>query len=297
MAQYQTLQNSYGPEPAAVEFHHGGPEVALHSGLEPIPGHPPESGLQLVPGQHYYKPYEEQQQQLQPPSGPAPGGNGGKKKILGLSVALFWVLVGAAVLVVLGVALGVGLGVGLRSSQTSALSSSSSSSSTATAEPNTATITSAPASPSSASSSASSSTTSTSTTSAPVTSGTTGIAANSCTSTTVSTYYSSVDSSVTFTEYCFTDWPRGDTSAANSSETIADLEYTTKYTFEDCMDACVKYNKGLSDGETKCAAVTYNSNLTSIIAIGRQGGNCFLKDAKGVDRQGSAESASAAIVY
>jgi hypothetical protein len=67
----------------------------------------------------------------------------------------------------------------------------------------------------------------------------------------------------------------------------------TVYTFEDCMQQCLDYND--SDPATKCTAVTYNSNLTSIIAVGQQGGNCFLKDRKGVNIQGSAESACAAI--
>lgn len=72
---------------------------------------------------------------------------------------------------------------------------------------------------------------------------------------------------------------------------MTDLTYTTVYTFEDCMQECLDYND--SKPKTRCTAVTYNSNLTSI--VGGQGGNCFLKDRKGVNMQGSAESACAAI--
>jgi hypothetical protein len=110
------------------------------------------------------------------------------------------------------------------------------------------------------------------------------------------TYYSNADSSVSFVTYCFTDWPNHDT-AADGNGTVSDLRYTILYSFEDCMDECVRYNAGLTSGESKCAGVTYNSNLTSIVAIGQQGGNCFLKNATGVNRQGSATSACGAIVY
>lgn len=61
------------------------------------------------------------------------------------------------------------------------------------------------------------------------------------------------------------------------------------------MDACISYNDDLEDGGTACMAVAYNSNLTSVIAVGKQGGNCFLKNKRGEDHTGSAESACAAI--
>ena len=92
--------------------------------------------------------------------------------------------------------------------------------------------------------------------------------------------------------YCFTDWYNGD-EAASGNGTVKDLAYTTLYTFEDCMEYCLSYNSAISDGDTECRAVTYNSNLTSI--VNAQGGNCFLKDKQGVNQPGSAESASAVI--
>jgi hypothetical protein len=201
------------------------------------------------------------------------------QKILGLSRTLFWVLAGLVVLVILGVALGAGLGVGLsntnRNTQTSA-----SLSQTTTTPPPTGTPTSSPTT----------SSTTTSTSSAPVTSGTIGLAANSCNFTQPKTYYTS--DGTPFTEYCFTDWPQGRASADNTGK-VVDLMYTTVYTFEDCIQRCLDYNG--SKPKTQCMAVTYNSNLTSIIAVGRQGGNCFLKNKRAVNLQGSAESACAAL--
>lgn len=87
--------------------------------------------------------------------------------------------------------------------------------------------------------------------------------------------------------------------ASDGNGTITDIHYTTVYTFEACMEECISWNAEVDTGNeaTKCAAVTYNSNLTSIIAEGQQGGDCFLKDRKGLDRQGTAESSCAAIVY
>ncbi|POR33693.1 Uncharacterized protein TPAR_06087 [Tolypocladium paradoxum] len=98
-----------------------------------------------------------------------------------------------------------------------------------------------------------------------------------------------------FTEYCFTDWPNG-AEAADGRGNVTDISRTTVDAFEACMEACAKYNKKAGDSGTQCRAITYNANLTSIIETGKQGGNCFLKDKKGVDLQGSAESACAAIV-
>lgn len=135
------------------------------------------------------------------------------------------------------------------------------------------------------------SSTSTSTSSAPVTKGTVGLAANSCNFTTPKTFY--IDNTG-FTEYCFTDWPNHEESFDGKGN-VTDLTRTTVYTFESCMQACLDFNNNLDTGGTRCTAVTYNANLTSIIAIGRQGGNCFLKDKRGINQQGSAESACAAL--
>ncbi|KAJ0114743.1 hypothetical protein N8I77_009329 [Diaporthe amygdali] len=273
------LQNSYGPE--ATLFEHrpqDGPQVVAFEAPEAIPGQSPYHG-------YVSKPYEEKQ---------PPPPKERSKKILGLPVALFWVIIGVVILLVLGISLGVGLGVGLSQRATTSTSPSPSQSSSETSGDIQGTTSTAAAS--STSSTATTSSISSSTSSAPVTSGTTGVADNSCTHQVPSTYYSSADQSVTFTTFCFTDWPNRE-DAADGNGTISDITYTIVYTFEDCMDKCVTYNKDLTEGQTKCAAVTYNSNLTSIVAVGQQGGNCFLKDKKGVNQQGSATSACAAIVY
>lgn len=282
------LQNSYGPEAAMGSHPYEGPQVVPHAGPEAVP---PHSAPEPVPGQspnygYVQKPYEDRQNEAPLPKR--------RKKILGLPIALFWVIVGLVVLLVLGISLGVGLGVGL--SQRAASSSTSSGSSASSSAQDQATTTSASLSSTSTAPSTTTSTPASSTSTAPVTSGTTGVADNSCTHSVPTTYYSEADKSVSFTTYCFTDWPNHDT-AADGNGTVADLKYTILYTFEDCMDECVRYNADLASGETKCAGVTYNSNLTSIVAVGQQGGNCFLKNATGVSRQGSATSACGAIVY
>lgn len=61
------------------------------------------------------------------------------------------------------------------------------------------------------------------------------------------------------------------------------------------MEECIKHNKDMGSNGVACMGVTYNSNLTSIVEVGKQGGNCFLKNKKGVNLPGSAESASAAV--
>lgn len=284
------LQNSYGPEASTIDnYSHGGPEVVPHAAPEVLPHAAPEA----VPGQSPYhgyvvKPYEARQPEPPPPKK--------KKKILGLSVALFWVIVGVVILLVLGISLGVGLGVGLSQRATSSTSSTSPAASTSPEASAQDQATTTPATTSSTSPTTTTSTQASSTSTAPVTSGTTGVADNSCISQVPTTYYSSADSSISFTTYCFTDWPNHDV-AADGNGTVSDLEYTILYTFEDCMDACVRYNEGLTSTETKCAGVTYNSNLTSIVAVGQQGGNCFLKNTRGVNRQGSATSACAGVIY
>lgn len=302
------LANSYGPEAAASEHNRSpAPQVAFDAGASALQvvngrqqGYPNQSGHQFAhtndrpveyyanannkPDEHYATPTPSPKPpgdaQHQPPYGHQ------KKKILGLSRTLFWVLAGLVVLVILGVALGAGLGVGLsntnRNTQTSA-------SPTATQDPASLTTT-TPLPTGTPTSSPTTSSTTTSTSSAPVTSGTTGLAANSCNFTQPKTYYTS--DGTPFTEYCFTDWPQGRT-AADGTGKVTDLKYTTVYTFEDCIQQCLDYNE--SKTKTQCMAVTYNSNLTSIIAVGRQGGNCFLKDKKAVNLQGSAESACAAL--
>lgn len=78
-----------------------------------------------------------------------------------------------------------------------------------------------------------------------------------------------------------------------SDGTVDDLDYTTVYSFEDCMKACIQYNNQNS-GQTQCQAITYQANLTA--AVAGQGGNCFLKNTQGVDVTGEGTlEASAAL--
>lgn len=188
-----------------------------------------------------------------------------------LSRGVFWLAIALAATVALGLGLGVGLGVGLRHKPHH---------DPATSPPNATSQTSLPTS----------SPTST-TTQAPVTSGVQGLAANSCTFRDPKTYRGS--GGAVFVEYCFTDWPRG-VAAANGRDTVVDLKTTITYTFEACMENCIKYNGSIGEDKTRCLAITYNSNLTS--AVGGQSGNCFLKSAKGIEVQASDVSASAALV-
>lgn len=76
---------------------------------------------------------------------------------------------------------------------------------------------------------------------------------------------------------CSVDWPKGIKSADGKAK-VKDLDYRTEYSLEDCIGACVKYNKG--DTKNTCIAVTYSANLTGVFD-GGQGGNCFLKDSIG----------------
>lgn len=45
------------------------------------------------------------------------------------------------------------------------------------------------------------------------------------------------------------------------------------------MDECAAYKPQSVKGNRPCQAVTYNANLDA--SIGPNGGNCFLKDARG----------------
>lgn len=262
MSNGRDLQNSYGPEVTPYQAS-AQPPPEYH---DPPQGQKPDVGAPEVVA----------------PTGPKPE----HKKMLGLRVFVFWTLVALALLVALGVGVGVGVGVGAKHG-----SSSSPASSETPPSDGQGSMTTSATSHSETSSTATSTSTSSAAT-AVATSGTHGLAANSCTSTTPKTYHGADGTS--FTEYCFTDWPNN-SEAADGRGNVTDISRTTVYTFEACMEACVTYNKKVGDSGTQCRAITYNSNLTSIIEIGRQGGNCFLKNKKGVDLQGSAESACAAI--
>lgn len=197
----------------------------------------------------------------------------GKQK--GPAIVL-WVILGTGLLVIVGIALGVGLGVGLKSRQGSSSPPATMTASTSTAS-------------SAHSTSTSTSSSSTPSASGPATSGTTGIAANSCNFTSPQTYKGPGNTS--FIEHCFTDWP--ETENTPDGGVVHDLAEVVVYTFEACMDACVSYNSNLTGGSIKCAAVTYNANLT--LALARHAGNCYLKDAKGVDLPADVNAASASI--
>jgi hypothetical protein len=267
MSHQEGLQHSYGPEHVADQS--TAPEVY----------HPPPD-LE-------HNPYGQQSQAATSGYGYAAkpagaddekeavtGGAGAKKRILGLPVMAFWaVIIGIAV--VLGVALGAGLGIGLKHNDTvpAAATTTTTTSANATAvpestkpptttKPSTSTTTKDLPSP----------------TTSYVTSGTSGLAANSCNSTDPKNYFA--PDGTQFTEYCFTDWPDG-AAAADGQGKVQDLDAVTVYTFEDCIQNCLDYNQGLAANETQCRAVTYNSNLTSIIEVGQQGGDCFLKNKNG----------------
>lgn len=192
------LQHSHGPELAASEYNPSyGPQVVPLCAPEPVHAH-------YYAGQNaaYAQQNEKTRAQSRQPEASE------KKTILGLPLVVFWLLVGGAILFVLGIGLGVGLGIGLsqRNLKSSDNTTGASSSSTASAIPGSPTsisnsITQAPAT----STPTTSGITSTIVSSAPVTSGTTGLSDNSCTFTTPRTYYS--DSGISLTEYCFTDWP------------------------------------------------------------------------------------------
>ncbi|KAB5522902.1 hypothetical protein GE09DRAFT_495077 [Coniochaeta sp. 2T2.1] len=292
------LMNSYGMEIGASEYQqHPAPQLRPDDGA---------SAPQVLNQTHEkpieYVPYPHQAPEVVP----EPGTSKRKATLLGLSKPIFWVIVGLVVLVVFGVALGAGLGVGLSNSNRSrngefppTSASTFTFEGTATWDIGEASSTSVPPELVTSLASFRGTTTPTPTSeditatgSAPVTKGTIGLAANSCTFSTPKTFYIE---NTGFTEYCFTDWPnKGE--AFDGKGNVTDLTRTTVYTFEACMAACLDYNDSLDDGGTRCMAVTYNSNLTSVIAVGQQGGNCFLKDKRGVNRQGSAESACAALV-
>lgn len=273
-----SLQNSYGPE-TAIKYGTD-PEFTTNTPYEAVP--------EVVPAvaPNYKHPPEPQ---------PPATSSGKSKRILGLPVGWFWAAV-AAIVVVMCVAMGVGLGVGLSNNSKSSSSNSSSDkppdSDSNSGDQKSSIPTTEPTS-SSSSSSTSVSSEAPSATSSAVTSGTTGMADNSCDFDKPKTY--TLRDGVAFVQYCYTDWPRG-ADTEDGKGKVEDLERTIVYTFEDCMRYCADYNDDLGSGDddTKCRAVTYNSNLTSIVT--NQDGNCFLKNKRGVYFQGSAESASAALV-
>ncbi|SPO04641.1 uncharacterized protein DNG_07326 [Cephalotrichum gorgonifer] len=274
MSSNPNIQNSFGPEVTAHE----------HLAQSAPQANPIDSPLHFV--SYNERVAKDATAQSHPVAAAPESEKTPRKRILGLTVPIFWTVVAIIILAILGVAIGLGLGLGLKKSSDAPPANSPSTNPT-TEEPanNTdkpdATGTTDPATE-----------TPSTTSSAPVTSGTVGMSANSCTFTSPKTYDS--ENGTPFVQFCFTDWPNGGDADDGSGE-VTDLQRLTRYTFEDCMESCADYNSAISLGAPKCMAVTYNSNLTRIIAEGRQGGNCFLKDKKGVNQSGRVESASAAI--
>lgn len=262
------LQNSYGPE---VTPYQTSPDQT-----------PPEhdSSSQMAKG--LTKEERAPEVVMTPPSR--------RRKILGLPRKFFFALVALIIVVVLAVAIGVGVGVGTKHSSSSSSEadkseqSSSSTSVTARSTLSSSTIPSASVATSPSSSPSSSA--------SPITSGTHGVADNSCTFKQPKTYNSG--DGTQFTQFCFTDWPKNQPSA-NGKTNVTDLKALITYTFEACMDACAEYNDDLEnkDSDTPCRAVTYNANLTQAIEETDHDGNCWLKNTKGKDKQGTAEVASA----
>lgn len=252
-----TLQNSYGPEVMPHE------RTSEHL---PEPVYYPSSDQVGI----------EVPKEIPSASGPVKE----QKRIFGLPKRMFIGLsVAFAVLIVLGVGVGVGVAVG-----TSKRHGDSSEQSPTNVPAISSVLTSSESQTPPASETPPASKTS----SAPVTSGTVGIASNTCTSKDPQTYRT--DKGTTFVEFCFTDWPKG-VRSPNSAAKVVDLDAIIVYTFESCMDKCEEYNVDLTESQTKCWAVTYNSNLTG--SVGGQGANCFLKDRRGTDVLAGGTTASA----
>ncbi|KAF2717726.1 hypothetical protein K431DRAFT_150705 [Polychaeton citri CBS 116435] len=138
-----------------------------------------------------------------------------------------------------------------------------------------------PTAPSSGSTSSSSSSSSPTTTSpAAVTSGQSGLAAYSCSNQT--TYTTTDDDRIDFTEECNVLYAKNAPNYYYRDQWVDNLANTTVYRFEDCMNDCSSYNRFNLDGTANCRAVTYYANLTQALGVSEYGGNCFLKDGRGV---------------
>lgn len=289
-----TLENSYGPETTAYQnaelagleayhkpFHSTSPGHSEAHGVPNDKTGSPLSAHSTIINQSYqpYLPHGEQYTQASVLREEKPRCTKGRRENK-FGMIILCVVAG---IVLLAIGLGVGLGVGLQRKHSSMPPPSPAGS----AASDTSSISILSGKPTSTS--ISSAATATATASGPVTSGTTGIAANSCTFTSPQAY--KAPNNTSFIEHCFTDWPKGDSTPDGGI--VHDLKEVTVYTFEACMDACVSYNGKLSSGDTKCAAVTYNANLT--LALTSHTGNCYLKDAMGVDVPAAVNAASAAI--
>ncbi|KAH8585464.1 hypothetical protein B0O99DRAFT_696456 [Bisporella sp. PMI_857] len=199
------------------------------------------------------------------------------RTILGLSVAVFWVVIGVFVLVLAG-GIGTGVGVSLSSQKDSSLQLTSTSS--------ISTSTLVPASGSQASTSSTSSTSPSSTTPSQVTSSTaqTGgpspIISTPCISDPSSNnaILSAHDATggnpiAAFTLKCNTNYPAG---VKFGNPNVLDLYILWVPDMASCINACAKYNQGyaVAQGSPKCVVAT---------VVRKEGDHCWLKSGTGIN--------------
>ncbi|KAI9035585.1 uncharacterized protein KD926_003245 [Aspergillus affinis] len=213
-------------------------------------------GLQPIvpPGTVYYGTTYDPDPTTEPLKAPAR-----KKTICGLQPAVFWLSVIIAALIV-GGAVGGGVGGSLASKNHD----------TNTSPQSTGTAISSASSPSTTQEK----TTMSATSSAPATSGTSGLASDPCPAINQTTIRASTGS--LFSVLCSVDWPNGVKSADGKGK-VQDLDYRTEYSLEDCIGACVDYNRDRT--KETCKGVTYSANLTAAFD-GGQGGNFYLPSAE-----------------
>ncbi|CZT15640.1 uncharacterized protein RCC_12035 [Ramularia collo-cygni] len=168
----------------------------------------------------------------------------------------------AAVVVAIGVGVGVGVGMGSQEAEDKRNGQSEESAASAT----------------NATSSTSPTATATATTSA-VTSGSTGVAQFSCSGGETTTS----SSGTPYIQECYTMYPAAADSYYSDTNNVTMKNLggkNTVYSVEACLDACDEYN---SEGNVPaCRAISYYANLTAPIDL--FGGNCFLKNDRGVGR-------------
>lgn len=191
---------------------------------------------------------------------------------------LIWIVI-AAVFVALAVGLGVGLGIGLQHEDASDNARASTTLTPyvpAILTPRSVMLTSS--NRTSTTSTFTTTATASATTSA-VTSGSTGLAEFSCTggATTESS------DGTKFIQECYTMYPGAGPSYYYDTDNVTVRNLggkNTVYSLEACLDTCDNYN---SDGNTPaCMAVSYYANLSAPIDL--FGGNCFLKNDRGIGR-------------
>ena len=53
------------------------------------------------------------------------------------------------------------------------------------------------------------------------------------------------------------------------------------YQFEDCINACASYNKGINNANSTCYSATYSIGVSRADQVDHSGGNCYLRGAPG----------------